>query len=150
MIFHGRSPKKTWDIPASYGGLLKEKTLMRSIKYSVALVLVVVAVSVGFSQEDTVVLNHQQIGSHQRPLVRFSHAKHLEAIDCSRCHHDYDQYGANIGGEGQACSECHGVNKVNPVPLTRAFHLQCKSCHFDLISKRKSSGPIMCGQCHKK
>jgi hypothetical protein len=123
---------------------------MDTIKYLLPFALIVLAASLGFSQEDIIVLNHQQIGPHQRPLVRFSHAKHLDAIDCSRCHHDYDQFGANIGGEGRACSECHGANKANIIPLTRAFHLQCKNCHLDLISKGRTSGPIMCGQCHKK
>ncbi|MBW2078138.1 MAG: cytochrome c3 family protein [Deltaproteobacteria bacterium] len=123
---------------------------MDTVKYPLAFALIIVTVSLGFSQEDLMVLNHQQIGPHQRPLVRFSHARHLEAIDCSRCHHDNDQYGANMGGEGQACSECHGMNKANPVPLTRAFHLQCKGCHLDLIRKGGISAPVMCGQCHKK
>ena len=45
---------------------------MKSIKYSLALVLVMFAVSVGFSQEDTIVINHQEIGPHQRPLVRLT------------------------------------------------------------------------------
>jgi len=123
---------------------------MAPIKYLLACALIVFAASLGFSQEDLMVLNHQQLGFHQRPLVRFSHARHMDAIDCSRCHHDYDQYGANIGGEGQACSECHGVNKANPVPLTRAFHVQCKGCHLELIRKDRTSGPIMCGQCHQR
>ncbi len=123
---------------------------MGPIKYLLPFILVTVAVSLGFSQEHIIVINHQQIGSHQRAFVRFTHEKHAEVIDCSRCHHDYDQYGANIGGEGQACSECHGMNRANPISLIKAFHLQCKSCHSDLISKGRTKGPIMCGQCHKR
>jgi len=121
---------------------------MKFIKYSLALFLVVFAVSVGFSQEDIIVFNHQKIGSHQRPLVRLTHEKHAAIIECSRCHHDYDEYGVNVGGEENACSKCHGANNSNPIPLVRAFHNQCKNCHSGLIAKCKKSGPIMCGQCH--
>lgn len=121
---------------------------MKSIKYSLALVLVVFAVSVGFSQEDTIVINHQEIGPHQRPSVRLTHEKHAAIIECSRCHHDYDEYGVNVGGEEQACSKCHGANNSNPIPLVKALHLQCKNCHSDLIVKGKKAGPIMCSQCH--
>jgi hypothetical protein len=121
---------------------------MKSIRYSAALVLVVCAVSICFSQQETIVLNHHEIGDHQRPLVRFIHEGHAAVLDCSRCHHVYDQYGVNVGGEEQACSECHGANKSNPIPLVRAFHIQCKKCHSALLAKGKESGPLMCGQCH--
>jgi hypothetical protein len=121
---------------------------METMKYLLPFALIVLAVSLGFSQEDTVVLNHQEIGPHQRPLVRLTHEKHAAIIECSRCHHDYDQYGVNVGGEEQACSKCHGANNSNPIPLVRAFHNQCKDCHSDLIAKGRKSGPIMCGQCH--
>ena len=105
----------------------------------------------GFSQDDAVLLRHEVIRAHQRPPVKFNHDKHSETIECNRCHHEYDENGNNVGGdEGQPCSEFHGLvsTEENPVPLVRAFHIQCKTCHEGLLAKGERSGPVMCGQCH--
>jgi ribosomal protein S27E len=37
----------------------------------------------------------------------------------------------------------------NPVPLTRAFHLQCKGCHRTQTAAGRGPLPVMCGQCHR-
>lgn len=124
---------------------------MKSLKVSLVLVFAFLVVSTGFPQEEIIELKHGELGPHQRPLVQFAHEEHEGIIECARCHHDYDEYGANQGGDdGQACSECHGMNLSNPVPLVRALHLQCKNCHTELIAKGQKSGPIMCGKCHVK
>ena len=121
-----------------------------------ALVMSLFLAHAAFCQEDTMVLNHKEAGPHQRPLVTFDHALHAtDKIDCITCHHEYDQYGNNKGGEdkAQSCANCHS-NPANPnkrlVPLTDAFHAQCKKCHESLLSAEKASGPIMCGECHIK
>jgi hypothetical protein len=107
--------------------------------------------SFAFSQEDEFVLHHKEIGKHQRPLVRFDHERHLEIIDCNRCHHDYDENGNNTAEDGQSCSVCHSrfESQENPIPLIKAFHIKCKGCHEERISRGKTSGPILCGTCHK-
>jgi hypothetical protein len=107
--------------------------------------------SFAFSQEDEFVLHHEEIGRHQRPFVRLNHEIHSEIIDCTRCHHNYDENGNNTAEDGRSCSECHGKigSKENPVPLMKAFHIQCKGCHERRISRGKTSGPVMCGKCHK-
>jgi len=124
---------------------------MKSLKVYMVIIFVFLGVSAVLCQEEIIVINHQDLGPHQRPLVHFNHEAHEGIIECARCHHDYDEYRANQGGEdGQACSECHGTNPLNPVPLVRALHIQCKNCHSELIAKDQKSGPIMCGQCHVK
>ncbi len=108
--------------------------------------------SFAFSQDEQLILDHKEIGVHQRPLTHLNHEKHMEIIDCNRCHHEYDKNGNNIGEDGQSCSECHSQveSTENPVPLLKAFHILCKSCHEKRLSNGKTSGPVMCGQCHKK
>lgn len=124
---------------------------MKSLKVYLVIISVFFGVSAVFCQEEIIVINHPDLGLHQRPLVHFNHEEHEGIIECARCHHDYDEYGANQGGEdGQDCSECHGRIPLNPVPLVRALHIQCKNCHSELIAKDQKSGPIMCGQCHVK
>ncbi|MGO9022497.1 MAG: cytochrome c3 family protein [Syntrophobacteraceae bacterium] len=59
------------------------------------------------SQDDTILLNHAEIGKHQRPLVEFNHKLHADKLDCTRCHHDFDAFMNNRGGEGQTCDSCH-------------------------------------------
>ena len=124
---------------------------MKSLKVPLVLVFAFLVVSTGFPQEEIIELKHKELAPHQRPLVQFAHGEHGGIIECARCHHDYGEYGVNFGGDdGQACSECHGMNLANPVPLVRALHLQCKNCHKELIAKGEKSGPIMCGNCHVK
>ena len=62
---------------------------------------------------------------------------------------DYDELGNNLGSDGQACADCHtATGGDNPVPLTRAFHIQCKGCHQALNAAGDKTPPVMCGQCH--
>ena len=101
------------------------------------------------AQEDEIMLPDRDAATLQRPTVTFSHARHAETLECLRCHHDYDEWGNNTGGDGQACAECHtnsGGN--NPIPLTLAFHKQCKGCHQTVNATGRKALPVMCGQCH--
>lgn len=125
---------------------------MKYSRYMLAVLLLMLFIPVAFSQNEVIVLTHEELGSHERPPVRFNHERHQEVVtECARCHHNYDEHMNNIGGEGQTCSECHSKSKGdNVIPLMKAFHLQCKSCHEELLSRGKKSGPIICGQCHQK
>ncbi len=124
---------------------------MKSKTFILILAGLFLSISFAFSQEDEFVINHEEIGQHQRPLVRLNHERHSEIIDCKRCHHDYDENGNNMEEDGRSCSGCHGKveSKENPVSLMKAFHIQCKCCHEKRISRGKISGPVMCGACHK-
>lgn len=102
-----------------------------------------------FSQDAVIVLDHKELGSHQRSLVSFDHEKHSTGIECSRCHHDYEENGTNKGGDGQPCSVCHGQKQAKArLPLEKAFHAQCKGCHEDLRAKGSANIPLLCGECH--
>ena len=109
-----------------------------------------------FSQSEDIELYiySDDFSKHTRPLVIFSHINHgdCDRIDCTECHHDYDESGENIGGNGGLCLDCHTKNAGdNPIPLMEAFHTQCKQCHAKEIGKSKNKNiPQMCGQCHVK
>ncbi len=103
------------------------------------------------AQEDVIQINSDELGEHQRPIVTFSHQRHADMIECARCHHDYDEFGSNLGGDGRPCSECHGQAQVsNPVALMKAFHLQCKGCHEKSAATGRHDPPRTCGRCHEK
>ncbi len=106
-------------------------------------------VSWAWSQEDVIVFKGDGKGKRERPAVSFPHERHAQLVECTLCHHDYDVYGVNKGSEGQKCADCHGQSSGrNPIPLQRAFHEQCLSCHERLQAREGRNLPVMCGQCH--
>jgi hypothetical protein len=119
--------------------------LMRYIKLLLIVLLFAAFIPLAHSQEDSYILNHKTIGEHQRPLVVFNHKLHAEnKFDCIRCHHDFDAYLNNRGGEGQTCDSCHKKEADDDQPsLKDALHSQCKGCHENM-----KSGPVTCGECH--
>ncbi len=117
------------------------------------LLALALAVPAAMGQDDVMKLSSAGQGLADRPAVVFSHAQHSEIYECTACHHEYDQYLNNTGGDGGKCSQCHKASATakNPIPLTLAFHRQCKSCHLRLMEVRApKTGPIMCGQCHRR
>jgi len=103
------------------------------------------------AQEDEMLLAPSDAATQTRPPVVFPHAQHTERLECTRCHHDYDANGNNIGGDGQACTDCHTPTaRTNPVPLMRAFHVQCRGCHQAALNTDQGTPPVMCGQCHRR
>ncbi|MFZ2448577.1 MAG: cytochrome c3 family protein [Syntrophobacteraceae bacterium] len=122
------------------------------MKYCRLLLVVLVFaafVPLAFSQDTVITLKHPEMGKHERPIVDFNHEKHAAKIDCLQCHHDYDAYMNNRGGDGQACGTCHGpAAKDGLISLKDAFHVQCKSCHESMQSQGKPSGAVTCGECH--
>ncbi len=125
---------------------LKAQTVRPLTYIKLLLVVLVIAAFVPLvhSQDDTFLLDHKELGEHQRPLVEFNHKLHAEKLDCTRCHHDFDAHLNNRGGEGQPCDSCHQKKAEDSRPsLKDAFHIQCITCHETL--KR---GPVTCGECH--
>ena len=118
---------------------------MRYIKLLLVVLVLAAFVPLAHSQDDTFVLNHKELGKHQRPLVVFNHKLHSEnKLDCTRCHHDFDAFLNNRGGEGQTCDSCHKNKADDGQPsLNDAFHMQCKTCHETM-----KKGPVTCGECH--
>ncbi len=120
-------------------------------KYLLAVLLLVLFVPPVLSQEAVMILNHREVGAQGRPPVRFDHERHAGKFECARCHHDFDEHLNNRGGEDKAqpCANCHAQNtRQGVIPLTEAFHAQCKQCHERTGSERKTGGPVMCGECH--
>ncbi|HDL90544.1 MAG TPA: hypothetical protein ENG14_06545 [Thermodesulforhabdus norvegica] len=101
------------------------------------------------AQDEIIELNHRELEPHQRPVVKFPHALHENKIDCIRCHHDFDKYGVNNGSEGESCTSCHN-GKKGLVSIEEAYHIQCIGCHRILLRKGLKTGPVQCGDCHKK
>ncbi len=124
---------------------------MKFLNYNLLIVFVFLCMVLpAFSQDDIIVIHNEEFGTHKRPYVEFPHTDHEDLIECSRCHHDFDKFGTNTGGDGESCSECHSrTEDENPIPLMKAYHRQCKGCHIK-ISKNfgKENKPQMCGQCH--
>jgi predicted CXXCH cytochrome family protein len=103
------------------------------------------------SQDLMIVMEHKDAGPHERPLVQFNHEKHSSTLECLRCHHDFDQFGNNRGGEDKAqpCAGCHNPSaQPKKLPLKEAFHAQCKGCHESMGQQGRKSGPVTCGECH--
>ena len=120
---------------------------------SLAAVLLVLAAPLAWGQEEIIVIQSKPLQPHSRPLVVFNHQKHSEIYECTRCHHHYDEHYNNPGGDEGKCSQCHQADPgpgQNPIPLTLALHRNCKDCHTFLLEHGKPSGPVMCGQCHRR
>lgn len=128
---------------------MKKRTLTALITLT-AMVAVIAVFSAG-SQEDVKFVKDSAFTSRMRPPVSFDHDLHNETAqieDCGTCHHVY-QDGKRVDGEssvGAPCSECHALQPGDsPMSLVRVYHLQCKGCHIE-----KKTGPVLCGECHRK
>ncbi|ROR01494.1 cytochrome c3 family protein [Desulfosoma caldarium] len=125
--------------------------MKRSVRILVVCCIAVFLGTWAWCQDEVMVLKGDDPKGLKRSPVSFPHERHAQLVECTLCHHDYDAYGANKGSEGQKCADCHGHSSVsNPVPLQRAFHEQCMSCHERLHAREGRNLPVMCGQCHKR
>ena len=105
----------------------------------------------GYSQEEMTQVENDSFENPQRPPTVFNHEAHNETAeieDCARCHHLYED-GELVEGESSEdmrCAECHKEHTTTEAPgLMQAFHQNCKGCHED-----NKSGPVMCGECHRR
>jgi hypothetical protein len=104
----------------------------------------------GFAEESDYI-DRSAYEKTTQAAVQFLHDNHNDnaGIDeCSICHHLYED-GALMEGESSEdmpCADCHSPKRFNKgVTLTTAFHKNCKGCHL-----KEKTGPILCGECHKK
>lgn len=107
------------------------------------------------AQEDTYELENTEVfGKLQRPPVTFPHEVHMDTLECGNCHHEYDQEEGKlvpVDDPDKVCSDCHGAKKEGNQPALReAYHLQCIGCHRAMDKKDEATGPVTCGECHKK
>jgi hypothetical protein len=104
-----------------------------------------------WSQDEMTAVDNAAFDNPQRTPSVFTHDEHnenAEIDDCATCHHVYEdgQLMEDESSEDQSCSECHDLKDSGDQPsLMKAFHRNCKGCH-----EEQGSGPIMCGECHKK
>ncbi|MBU4525638.1 MAG: cytochrome c family protein [Desulfomicrobium sp.] len=80
----------------------------------------------------------------QRPGVPFDHDRHAEDLDCTLCHHSYEN-GQNIWEHDMQtrCSACHEAGDRGRLGLRQAWHGQCVGCH-----EQSPKAPVTCGECH--
>jgi len=110
------------------------------------------------AQEDTYLFEKTDVfGKLTRAPVPFDHAAHAEALEdpgCGACHHVYDEDAGAleyVEGEETGCAECHGAKKQGSTPsLRQAFHGNCTGCHREMSKEHRATGPVTCGECHKK
>ncbi len=113
--------------------------------------LVLVAAFPGRAQDQMTAVTDPAFTHRVEPPAIFDHDAHNDnaAIgDCSVCHHVYKN-GKLVAGESsedEKCSQCHNPKGMAAaIPLRRAFHLRCLSCHI-----QENTGPVACGACHPK
>jgi hypothetical protein len=94
---------------------------------------------------DELTIDNTGYKKDKKKPVLFGHKEHAEEyinaegkkIDCTECHHKYDEKGKNLWKEGdpvQRCgaSDCHDPLKKkskNQHKLQLAYHKNCKDCH---------------------
>ncbi len=83
----------------------------------------------------------------ERPPVVFFHDDHTDALskrnkDCSVCH---------LKEKGRLSPAFRGAgNAVTPSLLMDLYHDNCLGCHRETAAAEERSGPVTCGECHRK
>lgn len=122
------------------------------------------------NQIDIIAMNNPLYKTHKKPIVQFTHKKHVEvySISCGSCHHDEtgQPLELTLNDTVQDCIECHKeTQKPKGEKLSKkerimkyhfeAVHANCIGCHKDYNiengdPKGKEPAPISCGKCHPK
>lgn len=92
-------------------------------------------------------ISHGEIfGKLERPPVLFDHGLHslkFRTEGCKTCH--------PVSVEGNFVFDLPFKTVGNDKQSVRdAFHGRCLSCHTKIMEEGKKSGPIRCGDCHRK
>jgi hypothetical protein len=101
----------------------------------------------GGKKENTFIIARTDIfGQLQRPGVFFNHGLHTrtyKADGCSTCH--------KRDAAGQLSFSRLFVNYQKGKESVRdSFHDQCIGCHRQRLQEHRKSGPVTCGNCHRK
>jgi predicted CXXCH cytochrome family protein len=128
---------------------MKARHIMRTFCLLAAIALG--SVLPGLSQEDIQIVEDSGFKTVRRPAAVFLHDDHNDTAgidDCSTCHHVYED-GVKLEdetSEDSECSECHmAEGSTDSMPLMRTYHDRCKGCH-----QERQTGPVMCGECHRR
>lgn len=89
-----------------------------------------------------------------RPAAYFPHDAHMSILECTACHHQYNDAGENVldemdldGSDAMRCATCHDSRAG--IDGREAFHRQCMVCHRTTEKAGNASGPRTCGTCHR-
>ena len=101
---------------------------------------------------DDILIADPLFGDRTQPEVVLSHTKHVDdyGLDCTECHHIYNEKGKNIWEEGDrviSCNQCHNsafTGHGGVRPLYEAYHGNCRECH-----KGDDKAPKKCAACHQ-
>jgi len=79
-------------------------------------------------------------------------AKMYDDVNCSACHHIYDESAQKTlykKGTEESCLYCHKSVKSDTASSIRtASHAACVSCHQSFNSRSEKTGPVACAGCH--
>jgi hypothetical protein len=97
-----------------------------------------------------VIDNLKAFGPLERPVVRFFHDKHTDALakqnakpkkDCAACHETV---------KGKLSQKFKRVQDNDKKTVMDIYHNQCIGCHEESAAPDKPGGPVTCGECHIK
>ena len=82
-----------------------------------------------------------------RPAVQFPHDLHTAALarqnqDCSSCHPTRE--------DGRPSRLFMRLADTSPAQLEELYHNHCLDCHTRSRERGEASGPVACGQCHRR
>ena len=88
----------------------------------------------------------KRFGDLERPPVVYLHEKHSDAVekqnkDCSACH---------LVQDGRQSIKFKRLQDTTKNQIMDLYHAECIDCHNQTAAAGNKSGPVTCGQCHKK
>lgn len=88
----------------------------------------------------------KSLGDLERPPVVFYHEKHVTAVqkknkDCTVCHLQEDE---------RLSLNYMRLKDESYDAVMNVYHNNCIACHKDTAAAGEWSGPVECGECHKK
>lgn len=93
------------------------------------------------------IISHNDIfGKLERPQVIFDHSLHANTYKkegCTTCH-------SPGSDKNLIFAFPFKVTKKSREAVMDAFHEKCVGCHNKLLRTQKKSGPVRCGDCHRK
>jgi hypothetical protein len=121
------------------------------------------------ASEGIILMNTPGYESHTKPIVKFTHQKHMDAYSksCGDCHHDNTGKPLDLkpGDPVAGCIQCHKetkkkkgekLEKAGKIRIyhDEALHANCIGCHKAYnITKGDPKGlepaPVSCKACHR-
>ncbi|MBN2227258.1 MAG: cytochrome C [candidate division Zixibacteria bacterium] len=86
-------------------------------------------------------------GPLERPAVTFPHDLHTQAVrdqgkDCGLCHQNRE--------DGTLYDMFMRTENIDEKTVMDLYHDKCIACHQETADAKRPSGPITCGDCHRR